>query len=252
MYSLNMLVIALELAKDNSAYEDIASKFFEHFLRIADAMNRIGDTQTALWDEDDGFYYDMLRFPDGNQVSLKVRSLVGLIPLLAVETLEPETLEQFPGFKRRTEWFIQNRHDLTKNIACMKTEGVGARRLLAICYKPPGASEQQNKLRRVLQTMLDETEFLGSHGIRSVSKVHSSNPYIFQADGQEYRVDYEAAESSTGLFGGNSNWRGPVWLQINYLIIESLFEVSLLPRGRLQSRVSNWIGQNDDTKGGSN
>ena len=222
MYSLNMLVIALELAKDNSAYEDIASKFFEHFLRIADAMNRIGDAQTALWDEEDGFYYDMLRFPDGNQVSLKVRSLVGLIPLLAVETLEPETLEQFPGFKRRTEWFIQNRHDLTKNIACMKTEGVGARRLLAICYKPPGASEQQNKLRRVLQTMLDETEFLGSHGIRSVSKVHSSNPYIFQADGQEYRVDYEAAESSTGLFGGNSNWRGPVWLQINYLIIESL------------------------------
>ena len=222
MYSLKMLVIALELAKDNSAYEDIASKFFEHFLRIADAMNRIGDAQTALWDEEDGFYYDMLRFPDGNQVSLKVRSLVGLIPLLAVETLELETLEQFPGFKRRTEWFIQNRHDLTKNIACMKTEGVGARRLLAICYKPPGASEQQNKLRRVLQTMLDETEFLGSHGIRSVSKVHSSNPYIFQADGQEYRVDYEAAESSTGLFGGNSNWRGPVWLQINYLIIESL------------------------------
>ena len=222
MYCLNMLVIALELAKDNSAYEDIASKFFEHFLRIADAMNRIGEAQTALWDEDDGFYYDMLRFPDGNQVSLKVRSLVGLIPLLAVETLEPQTLEQLPGFKRRTEWFIQNRHDLTKNIACMQTKGVGARRLLAICYKPPGASEQQNKLRRVLQTMLDETEFLGSHGIRSVSKVHAEHPYIFQADGQEYRVDYEPAESSTGLFGGNSNWRGPVWLQINYLIIESL------------------------------
>lgn len=222
MYCLNMLVIALELAKDNPAYEDIASKFFEHFLRIANAMNRIGEAQTALWDEEDGFYYDMLRFPDGNQVSLKVRSLVGLIPLLAVETLEPEILEQLPGFKRRTEWFIQNRHDLTKNIACVQTEGVGARRLLAICYKPPGGSEQQNKLRLILQKMLDETEFLGAHGIRSVSKIHAEHPYIFQADGQEYRVDYEAAESSTGMFGGNSNWRGPVWLQINYLIIESL------------------------------
>jgi hypothetical protein len=222
MYSLNMLAIALELAKENPAYEDIASKFFEHFLRIADAMNRIGEAQQALWDEEDGFYYDVLHFPDDRCVSLKVRSMVGLVPLFAVETLEPETLEQFPGFKRRMEWFIENRPNLRQNVACMQTLGIGERRLLAICYKPPGGSEEQNKLRSILDKMLDENEFLSPYGIRSVSKFHREHPYIFEVNGEQYRVDYESAESSSGLFGGNSNWRGPIWLPMNYLIIESL------------------------------
>ena len=214
MYCLNMLTIALELAKENSVYEDIASKFFEHFLFIADAMNGIGKTEIALWDEDDGFYYDVLHFPDHHQCPMKVRSLVGLIPLFAVATLEPEILQQLAGFKKRTEWFIQNRPDLRKNVACMETPGIGARRLLAVVYP--------DKLRRVLQRMLDEAEFLSPYGIRSVSKVHSEHPYILTVDGQEYRVDYEPAESSSSMFGGNSNWRGPIWFPINYLIIESL------------------------------
>lgn len=214
MYCLNMLTIALELAKENSTYEDIASKFFEHFLYIADAMNGFGKSEITLWDEVDGFYYDALHFPNGQQCPMKVRSLVGLIPLFAVMTLEPETLEQFPGFKKRTEWFIRNRPDLRKNVACMETPGVGARRLLAIAYP--------DKLRRILLHMLDETEFLSPHGIRAVSRVHSQHPYILTVNGQEYRVDYEPAESSTGMFGGNSNWRGPIWFPINYLIIESL------------------------------
>ncbi len=222
MYSLNMLGIALELAKENSSYEDIASKFFEHFLYIADAMNRVGEREIALWDEADGFYYDVLHFPDDKQVSLKVRSLVGLIPLLAVQPVEPEILEQFPGFKRRMEWFVQNRSDLRQNVACMETEGAGARRLLAICFKPPGGTEEQNKLRHILQKMLDENEFLSPYGIRSVSKFHGEQPYIFEANGERYQVDYEPAESTSALFGGNSNWRGPIWFPINYLIIEAL------------------------------
>ena len=214
MYALTMLKIALELAKENSSYEDIASKFLEHFLRIADAMDGIGENQIALWDEADGFYYDALRFPDGHQCPMKVRSLVGLMPLCAVETLESQAVEDLSGFKKRTQWFIQNRPDLTKNVACMQTPGVGERRLLAIAYP--------EKLRRILQKMLDEAEFLSPYGIRSVSKVHASQPYILRVNGQEYRVDYEAAESSTGMFGGNSNWRGPIWFPINYLLIESL------------------------------
>ncbi len=222
MYSLNMLAIALELAKENSAYEDIASKFFEHFLYIADAMNRVGEREISLWDATDNFYYDVLHFPDNSQVSLRVRSLVGLIPLLAVQPLEPEILEQFPGFKRRMEWFVNNRPDLRQNIACMETEGTGATRLLAICFKPPGGKEEQNKLRHILHKMLDENEFLGPYGIRSVSKFHEKEPYIFYVDSEPYQVDYEPAESTTGLFGGNSNWRGPIWFPVNYLIIEAL------------------------------
>ncbi|MBD1920950.1 glucosidase [Microcoleus sp. FACHB-831] len=214
MYSLNMLAIALELAKSNSAYEDIASKFFEHFLYIADAMNHIGQTNAELWDEEDGFYYDVLHLPDKQNLKLKVRSMVGLIPLFAVETLEPETLNQLPGFKKRMEWFISNRPDLKQNVACMETPGIGAIRLLAIVYR--------GKLKRILQKLLDETEFLGDYGIRALSKFHATHPYIFHINGCEFRVDYDPAESSNNLFGGNSNWRGPVWFPVNYLIIESL------------------------------
>lgn len=214
MYCLNMLTIALELAGFDSNYEAIASKFFEHFLYIADAIDGIGDANISLWDEEDGFYYDALRLPDGQQIKMKVRSLVGLAPLFAVASLEAEVLDKFPHFTKRTLWFIEHRPDLSQKVACVKTSGVCNRRLLAILTS--------DKLRRILQTMLHEAEFLGKHGIRAVSKYHAENPYIFRWEGQEYRVDYEPAESTTGLFGGNSNWRGPIWFPMNFLIIESL------------------------------
>ena len=213
MFCLNMLAISLELALDNPVYEDIASKFFEHFLYIADAMNRIGAV-TNLWDEEDGFYYDVLYLPNGEHVPLKVRSMVGLIPLFAITTLEPAVVNKLPNFKKRLAWFIEHRPDLKKNVACMQTPGVGERRLLAIVY--------QEKLERILEKMLDESEFLGPYGIRALSRYHLEHPYKFYVGGEEYRVDYEPGESSTPLFGGNSNWRGPVWFPVNFLLIESL------------------------------
>ncbi len=214
MYCLDMLTIALELARENPVYEDIATKFFEHFLYIANAMNKVGEDCTQLWDEEDGFYYDVLHPPGDQQLRLKVRSMVGLIPLFAVATLEPDLLDKLPGFKARLEWFIQNRPKLTDNVACLETEGMGARRLLAICNK--------EKLQRILSKMLNEEEFLGDYGIRALSRYHLAHPYIFETQNMSYRVDYEPAESSSGLFGGNSNWRGPIWFPVNYLIIESL------------------------------
>ncbi|MDF5736439.1 MULTISPECIES: MGH1-like glycoside hydrolase domain-containing protein [unclassified Nostoc] len=213
MYCLNMLAIALELAKTNPVYEDIASKFFEHFLYIADAMNKIGKMEASLWDDSDEFYYDMLHLTE-REIPLKVRSIVGLIPLFALETIEPDTLKMLPGFKKRLEWFIENRPDLRQNVACMQTKGVGARRLLAIVSR--------DKLRSILQKMLDESEFFSPYGIRAVSKFHAEHPYIFDVNGSQFRVDYEPAESSSGLFGGNSNWRGPVWFPVNFILIESL------------------------------
>ncbi|MBE9108930.1 glucosidase [Nodosilinea sp. LEGE 07298] len=222
MYCLNMLEIALELARENPVYEDMATKFFEHFIYIADAMNHIGDDKIQLWDDSDGFFYDVLHLPQGERVRLKIRSLVGLIPLFAVMTLDPDLLKRVPTFEARVEWFIQNRPDLKRNIACMETVGMEERRMLAICYATMGHSEPQDKLRRLLEKLLDEAEFLSPYGIRSISKYHAEHPYQFYANGQEYRVDYEPAESSSGLFGGNSNWRGPIWFPVNYLIIESL------------------------------
>ncbi|MGH7206541.1 MAG: MGH1-like glycoside hydrolase domain-containing protein [Nitrospiraceae bacterium] len=215
MYCLNLLAIALELAKDDPAYEDVASKFWEHFVYIAQAMNNLGDEGIRLWNEEDGFYYDVLHLPDGSTFPLKVRSIVGLIPLYAVETLEPDLLDRLPGFKRRLEWFINNRPDLTPNVACMRTRGSGERRLLSICV-------DQERLRRVLKLMLDEREFLSPYGIRALSRFHQEHPYMLSVNGMEHRVDYEPAESSSGLFGGNSNWRGPIWFPVNYLLIESL------------------------------
>lgn len=214
MYCLNMLTIALELAKENHVYEDIATKFFEHFLYIADAMNKVGEKHTELWDEKDGFYYDVLNLPSGNQLKLKVRSLVGLIPLFAVQTLDLELLDQLPEFKNRMQWFITHHPELTQNVSCMETCGMKSRHLLAIC--------DRDKLQRILTKMLDESEFLGEYGIRALSKFHKDHPYIWRTNGGEYRVDYEPAESSSGLFGGNSNWRGSIWMPVNYLIIESL------------------------------
>jgi hypothetical protein len=214
MYCLNMLSIAMELSRVNPAYEDVASKFWEHFLYIANAINNLGPDNKSIWNEEDGFYYDLLRFPDRSSFPMKIRSMVGLIPLFAIETLEPEMLDRLPGFKRRMDWFIENRHDLTDNVACMRTTGRRERRLLAVV--------DEERLRRVLHVMLDENEFLSPHGIRALSRYHHDHPYKLHVDGMEYRVDYEPAESSTGLFGGNSNWRGPIWFPVNYLIIESL------------------------------
>ena len=212
MYSLNMLKIATELALTNKVYEDVASKFFEHFLYIATAMNTMGDG--GLWNEEDGFYYDRLKLPDCSSTPLRARSVVGLIPLFAVDTLEPEVIDALPGFKKRMEWFIEHRPDLCENLASMTRPGKGERRLLSLVGR--------TKLRRVLARMLDKDEFLSDHGLRSVSKYHQQHPYVLRIDGQEYGVDYEPAESLSGMFGGNSNWRGPIWFPVNYLMIEAL------------------------------
>jgi hypothetical protein len=213
MYCLNLLAIAMELAKHEPCYEDVASKFWEHFLYIARAINHLGDGE-SLWNEEDGFFYDVLHLPGGDHVPLKVRSMVGLIPLFAVETLEPSIVEKLGGFKRRLDWFVEHRPDLTSNVACMRTRGMRERRLLSIVGR--------EQLSRILKVMLDENEFLSPYGIRAISRYHAQHPYTFQVDGHEHRVDYEPGESSTGLFGGNSNWRGPIWFPLNYLLIESL------------------------------
>jgi mannosylglycerate hydrolase MGH1-like protein/glycosyl hydrolase family 63 len=214
MYTLNLLAIALELSKENPIYEDVASKFWEHFIYIAHAMSHRGQDGVGLWNEEDGFFYDVLKLPDGSHFPMKIRSMVGLIPLFAVETLEPELLDQLPGFKRRMQWFIDNRPDLTGNVACMWTPGMKERRLLSIAT--------QDQLRRILGYMLDEREFLSPYGIRALSQYHRDHPYKLSVNGAEHRVDYEPAESSTDLFGGNSNWRGPIWFPVNFLLIESL------------------------------
>jgi hypothetical protein len=214
MYTLNLLAIALELAKQEPSYEDVASKFWEHFIYIANAMCHRGENSMGLWHEEDGFFYDVLRLPDGQHFPMKIRSMVGLIPLFAVETLEPEVLERLPDFERRLEWFVDNRSDLTENLACMVTPGGGNRRLLSIA--------NADQLRSILKYMLDESEFLSPYGIRGVSRFHRDHPYVLSVNGMEHRVDYQPGESTTGLFGGNSNWRGPIWLPVNFLIIESL------------------------------
>jgi hypothetical protein len=214
MYTLNLLAIALELAKEEPSYEDMASKFWEHFIYIAHAMSHRGRNCIGLWDEEDGFFYDVLKFPDGSQFPMKIRSMVGLIPLFAVETLEPEVLDRLPEFKRRLEWFIDNRPDLTESFACMGRTGMGERRLLSIA--------NQDQLRRILKHMLDEREFLSPYGIRALSQFHRENPYSLRVNGTEHRVDYEPGESTTAVFGGNSNWRGPIWFPVNFLLIESL------------------------------
>ncbi len=214
MYCLNMLAIALELAAEDDTYEDVASKFWEHFLYISGAMNNLGQEGISLWDEEDGFYYDVLHLHGQGNKPLKVRSMVGLIPLFAVGTIEPDVLNKLPNFKRRLHWFIENRPDLIGNVSCMKTPGDGERRLLAVAFR--------ERLQKVLNVMLDESEFLSPYGIRAVSRYHKDNPYVLHVNGDEHRVDYEPGESSSGLFGGNSNWRGPIWFPVNYLLIESL------------------------------
>jgi len=213
MYCLNMLAIALELARQDPAYEDVASKFFEHFVYIAHAVHDLGSQGINLWDETDGFYYDVLH-GNGDAHRLRVRSMVGLIPLFAVETLEPEAIDRLAGFKRRMQWFIDNHPEFREHVETFTKPGGGVRRLLAIVGR--------RELPRVLRFMLDESEFLSPHGIRAVSRYHKDHPYVLQMEGMDHRVDYEPAESTSDLFGGNSNWRGPVWFPVNYLLIESL------------------------------
>ncbi|MFL6603520.1 MAG: MGH1-like glycoside hydrolase domain-containing protein [Steroidobacteraceae bacterium] len=217
MYALNLMRIALELAQHNRVYEDIATKFFEHFLHIAEAMSHIGGDDgggVGLWDEQDEFFYDVLHLPDGRMQSLKIRSMVGLIPLFAVETLEPELLDKVPDFKRRLEWFLKNRPDLASLVSHWNEEGRGHRRLLSLL--------RGHRMKRLLKRMLDETEFLSQYGIRALSRVHERTPYVYRHDGMDLSVRYQPAESDSGLFGGNSNWRGPIWFPVNFLIIESL------------------------------
>ncbi len=214
MYCLNLLEMALELSKENPTYEDVANKFFEHFLLIARAANLGNEGVPGLWDDEDGFYYDTLYSPTAGHIPLKVRSMVGLIPLFAVSTLDAGAFERFPEFGRRVKWFLANRPELNEGIASIHDKGASSRRLLAIL--------DRRRLVRVLGRMLDETEFLSPHGVRGISRAHKDAPFVFRADGQTHRVDYEPAESQTGMFGGNSNWRGPVWFPVNFLLIESL------------------------------
>ncbi len=209
-YCLTMLSISLELAQTDPVYEDMASKFFEHFIAICDAINSLGGS--GLWDEADGFYYDQLKL-DGRTISLKTRSIVGLLPLIAVEILDEEGLDRLPAFKKRMDWFLAYRPDLASLITFAETRG-HRRRLLAVPSK--------DRLISVLHYLLDEGEFLSPFGIRSLSRIHEKQPYVLDLDGHEYRVDYAPGEGISGLFGGNSNWRGPVWFPINYLIIEAL------------------------------
>jgi hypothetical protein len=210
-YSSTMLSMALELAEGDPAYEDVASKFFEHFVGIVDAMNRFGGT--GLWDEQDGFYYDQLAI-DGQSIPLKTRSMVGVLPIIAVEVLEDHVLDKLPGFKKRMQWFLDNRKDLAGLTSYQElAKGKHGHRLLAV--------PSRERLERVLRFMLDETEFLSPHGLRSLSRVHKE-PYRFHVHGNEHRVEYAPGDSTTGLFGGNSNWRGPVWFPLNYLVVEAL------------------------------
>jgi hypothetical protein len=214
MYCLNLMRIALELALHNPVYEDIATKFFEHFLHIAQAMTNVGASGSGLWDEEDQFYYDKLVLPGGQMITLRVRSMVGLIPLFAVETLEPELLERLPGFSRRLKWFLKNRTDLAALVSRWDEPGAGERRLLSLL--------RGSRMKKLLRRMLDESEFLSPYGVRAVSRQHLGRPYAFRAGDVELQVAYEPEESRSNLFGGNSNWRGPIWFQVNYLLIESL------------------------------
>ena len=214
MYCLNMLRISIELAKNNPVYEDIATKFFEHFLHIAAAMNNVSGDDIGLWDDKDGFYYDVLRLPDGSIRRLKVRSMVGLIPLFAVEVLEPDTLHRLPGFAGRLRWFLKYRPDLASLVSRWEVPGKGHRLMMSLL--------RGHRMNSILRWAFDENEFLSPYGIRALSKVHEADPYVFNWHGGSATVAYQPAESDSYMFGGNSNWRGPIWFPVNYLIVESL------------------------------
>ncbi len=213
-YALEMMKIALRLAQDDAVYLDLATKFYEHFLRISAAINGYNETGLNLWDEEDGFYYDVLHLPDARVQSLRIRSLVGLIPLLAAESLDHELFDRHPAFARRVRWFNEHRPLLAGTISTIDIEGHGEHNLISLVTP--------DRLRRVLHFMLDEEEFLSPYGIRSLSRVHRHNPYTLMLEGHVFGIGYEPGESRSQLFGGNSNWRGPVWFPLNYLLIEAL------------------------------
>ncbi len=214
MYCLNLLRISLELARHNKVYESTATKFFEHFLYIAGAMADVGGEGINLWDEEDEFFYDVLHCPNESRIKLKVRSMVGLIPLFAVEVLEPELMEELSEFAHHADWFLNYRPDLANLISRWKVKGIKERKLLSLL--------RGHRMKKILKRMLDESEFLSDYGIRALSKYHNQNPYVFNHNGSSFSVSYQPGESESGLFGGNSNWRGPIWFPVNYLIIESL------------------------------
>lgn len=213
MFTLNMLRMSLELAKENPTYQSLATKFFEHFLYIAGAMSNVGNNGIDLWDEEDKFFYDVLHTPDDQKIKMKVRSMVGLIPLFAVEVLDEELFQSMPEFNRRLEWFLTNRPDLASLISRWREHGKGERHLLSLL--------RGHRMKSLLKRMLDETEFLSDHGIRAMSKQHTE-PYVFHVNGSEFSLKYVPGEGDTFLFGGNSNWRGPIWFPVNFLLIESL------------------------------
>ncbi len=235
MYSLNMMSIALELARTRPAYEDVATKFFEHFIYIADAMHQMHGGEGSMWDEEDGFYYDRLHLPNGVSFPLKVRSFVGLIPLFAVEVLEPDLLEQLPRFRRRMEWFIRYRPQKVAQICSMAEPGERGRLLLSVT--------NPERLQRVLRRTLDPTEFMSDYGLRSLSRFHAEHPFAVEIDGEQQTVGYSPAESESALFGGNSNWRGPIWFPVNYLMIEALQKYHHYFGDRLQVELPTDSGQ---------
>lgn len=218
MYTLNMLRISVEISLKQPVYQDMASKFFEHFLYIAGAMEAMGDRNStiSLWDEDDQFYYDVIHIPNGQSILLKVRSIVGLIPLFAVEILDPQMLDKMPIFKRRVEWVLANRPDLARLISRWFESGKGENRLMAIL--------RGHRMKMILKRMLDPQEFLSDYGVRAMSKYHEENPYKFYINGEVLQVGYTPAEALTDIMGGNSNWRGPIWFPLNYLIFDSLMK----------------------------
>jgi hypothetical protein len=214
MYSLNLMRIALELAMHNRVYEDIATKFFEHFLHIAEAMTNVGGSGVGLWDEGDQFYYDVLSLPDGSSVPLKIRSMVGLIPLFAVEVIDQAVLDALPAFAKRLNWYLEYRPDLAALVGRWHEPGEGDRRLLSLV---PG-----ERIKPILARLLDETEFLSPYGVRALSRHHRDHPYRLEVGDHPLTVEYLPGESRSALFGGNSNWRGPIWMPVNYLLVESL------------------------------
>lgn len=215
-YCLNMLNMSLELAKHRRIYEDTATKFFEHFLSISEAMQwRHGAEAKSLWNDEDGFYYDAISWGGPWTKQLPVRSLVGIIPTFATLSIEPDVIKRFPNFRRRVQWFIDNKHDVAvRNIASLKKRGKGERLLLSLV--------NEDRLKAILKRVCDENEFLAEHGVRSLSKFHENNPVSMDVNGQRYEVKYISGDSDSGLFGGNSNWRGPIWIAVNFLIVESL------------------------------
>jgi hypothetical protein len=219
IFAQDMLQMAIYLARYDPVYEDMALKFFEHFLWIASAMNRSGEGHGRMWDEEDGFFYDVLRLPDGQASRLKVRSMVGLLPLCATAVFAPSTLEKLESLRERSRLFIEKRPEVLTDITDLRIPGFAGRSLLSLL--------DEHKLRRVLSRMLDEEEFLSPYGIRSLSRYHLAHPYVFHVGGQAYRVAYLPAESNTGMFGGNSNWRGPIWFPVNTLIISALLQFYL-------------------------